>query len=97
MIRAKARLDEADDSAEPDYQAVDVHRVDVLRPRSVGIEHLALSAVRQVELDRKLSALGFTGPQVNAALGTLVARMVAPGSELATCPNGCRSTRAWAS
>jgi hypothetical protein len=83
VIRAKARQNEADGS-EPDYQTVDVDRVEVLRPRSVGIEHVALSALRQVELDWKLSAFGFIGPQVNATLGTLIARMVAPGCELAT-------------
>ena len=84
VIRAKAKQSEADGSAEPDYQSVDVDSIEVLRPRSVGIEHVALSALRQVELDQKLNALGFTGPQISAALGTLVARMVVPGSELAT-------------
>jgi len=84
VLHAKARLNEADRSTEPDYQTVDIDSLDVLRPRSVGIEQVALSVLRQVELDQKLIALGFTGPQLNAALGTLIARMVAPASELAT-------------
>ncbi len=58
--------------------------LDLLRPRSVAIEHVALAALRQVGLDKKLAALGFNGPQQAAAIGTLVARMAAPGSELAT-------------
>lgn len=39
---------------------------------------------RQVGLDARLTALGFNGPQQAAAIGTLIARMMAPGSELAT-------------
>jgi hypothetical protein len=83
VVRTKARVSEADGS-EPDYQNVDIESLDVLRPRSVGIEHAALSVLRQVGLDQKLEALGFTSPQLNAAIGTIVARMAAPGSELAT-------------
>ena len=83
VVRAKARLSEAEGS-EPDYQNIDIERLELLRPRSVGVEHTALSVLRQVELDQKLEALGFTTPQLNAAIGTIVARMAAPGSELAT-------------
>ena len=53
VVRAKARLNESG-GVEPDYQKVDVERLDVLRPRSVGIEHAVLSVLRQVGLDRKL-------------------------------------------
>ncbi len=74
VIRAKAKLSEAEGS-EPDYQSVDIGSLDVLRPRSVGVEHAALSVLRQVGLDQKLEALGFTSPQLNAAIGTIIARM----------------------
>ena len=69
---------------EGDYQRVDLSRVDVIRPRSVGAEHVALEALRRLGLDRKLVALGFNRHQLSAAIGTIIGRMVQPGSELAT-------------
>jgi transposase len=69
---------------EGDYQRVDVSRVEVIRPRSVGAEHVALEALRRLGLDRKLVELGFNRHQLSAAIGTIVGRMVQPGSELAT-------------
>ena len=69
---------------EGDYQRVDLSRVDVIRPRSVGAEHVALEALRRLGLDRKLKELGFNRHQLSAAIGTIVGRMVQPGSELAT-------------
>ena len=71
-------------SLSPDHQSVDVDSVELLRPRSVGVESIALNAIRQLGFDDKLTALGFNGPQCQAALGNLIGRMVNPGSELAT-------------
>ena len=83
LLHARAkRQEEAKTPA--DYQSVDLHRLDVLRPRSVGVEHVALEVLRQLGLDDKLEALGFNRPQRAAAIGTLIARMAAPASELAT-------------
>jgi len=81
VLRAKARLEEGATPLEADYQAVDVNSVDLVRARSVGVEHVGLEALRQVGLDTKLETLGFNGPQRAAAIGTIVARMTAPGSE----------------
>lgn len=84
VIRTKARLGESASADTPDYHRVDVDSLEMLRPRSVSIEHVALEALRQVGLDRQLTALGFTQPQLAAAIGTIVGRMVSPGSELYT-------------
>ncbi len=84
VIRAKARLDEGRSPEQADYHSVDVDSLEMVRPRSVGVEHVALEALRQVGLDTELARLGFSGPQQAAAIGTIVARMVAPASELAT-------------
>ena len=83
VIRERAQVND-DSRAKPDYHSIDVGAVDVVRPRSVAVEHIALAALRQVGLDDQLAALGFNGPQQAAAIGTLIGRMVAPGSELAT-------------
>ena len=84
ILRARARSEEGGPGEPADYHTVDVASLEVIRPRSVGVEHVALQALRQVQLEEKLEALGFNGPQRAAAIGTVVARMVAPGSELAT-------------
>ena len=83
LIRAQAR-DEDGFASAPEYHSVDINSLDLLRPRSVGVEHVAIEALRQLGLDHKLERLGFNGPQRSAALGTIIARMVAPGSELFT-------------
>ena len=56
---------------EGDYQRVDLSRLEVIRPRSVGAEHVALEALRRLGLDRKLVELGFNRHQLSAAIGTI--------------------------
>lgn len=82
LIQAKGQEDNK--PVAPDYQTIDANTLEMIRPRSVAVEHVALSALQQVALDQKLTELGFTGPQLSAAIGTIIGRMVAPGSELAT-------------
>ena len=84
VIRAKAKLNEDSAAQTPDYHQVDVDTLDMVRPRSVSVEHVAYEALRQLGLDQTLTALGFNQPQLAAAIGTLVGRMVSPGSELYT-------------
>ena len=66
------------------YQEVDLDSLELVDPRSVGVEHAALSAMRQCGLEDKLRELGLNRPQIAAALGNIVARMAQPCSELAT-------------
>jgi hypothetical protein len=70
--------------AQSDYQRVDLDRVEVIRPRSVGVEHVALEALRHLGLDVELAQLGFNLHPLSAAIGVIVGRRVRPGSELAT-------------
>jgi hypothetical protein len=85
LLHARAGVTAASaSSTAPDYHTIDIDTLEVLRPRSVGVEHVALSVLRQLELDRTLAAAGFNRKQVSLAIGTIVARMVMPGSELAT-------------
>lgn len=66
------------------YESVNIGSVELIRPRRVAIEHLAMHAVKQLTLDDKLKALGFNQRQLAAALGNIIGRMAAPASELAT-------------
>jgi len=83
-----ATLTAAQAAAGPDepgrYQEVDLDSLEMVRPRSVGVEHAALSAMRQYGLEDKLAELGLNRPQIAAAIGNIVGRMAHPGSELAT-------------
>ena len=73
------------DTAEPQrYQEVDLDSLELVRPRSVGVEHAALSAMRQCGFEDKLRDLGLNRPQIAAAVGNIIGRMASPGSELAT-------------
>jgi transposase len=66
------------------YAEVDVNTIELVRPRSVGIEHLALHAVQQLGLESLLQELGLNRHQRAAALGNIIGRMTCPGSEVAT-------------
>ena len=88
--QAKAAAAEEPSTAAPesaptaDLQTVDVASVELLRPRSVGVEHLGLWAMRQVDFTGVLTGLGLSGPRRAAILGSIIGRMAEPGSELAT-------------
>jgi len=66
------------------YKEVDIGSLEIIRPRSVGKEHVAVEALRSLKLDDKLRDLGFNTPNLAAAIGTIIGRMCLPGSELAT-------------
>lgn len=69
---------------EHDYQTVDINRLEALQARSIGTETLAYHAFKQLQLDKKLIALGFSRVDLAAVMGTIIGRMVLPGSELQT-------------
>ena len=66
------------------FQEVDLNSIEMVRARSVGVEHAALSAMRQCGFEDKLAELGLNRPQIAAAVGNIIGRMAHPGSELAT-------------
>ena len=70
--------------AAPDYQEVDVNSLQQSRPRTVGVEHVALCVLTELGLVEKLMDLGINGVMRAAILGNLIGRMAAPASELAT-------------
>jgi transposase len=87
IIRARGKRAEeeaANHGAAADYQRVDLSKLDLLHPRSVGVEAVALSALCKLGLDSKLQSLGLNSQQLAVAIGLIIARMTRPGSELAT-------------
>jgi hypothetical protein len=89
--RYAARLISATGTTEPagtdtvtDYREVDVASLQLVRPRSVGVEHAGLAALRELGLPEILESAGLNGVQQAAALGNIIGRMTSPGSERAT-------------
>ena len=67
-----------------DIQHVDVDSLEMIRPRSVGVEHVALWAMDQLGLRTRFDELGIGASMSAAAVGSIIARMARPGSERAT-------------
>ncbi len=67
-----------------DIQSVDVDSLELVQPRSVGVEHVGLWAMQQLGFARLLEDVGLNGPQRAAAMGLIIGRLAAPDSELAT-------------
>ena len=76
-------------TGEPDVQEVDVDSLELIRPRSGGVEHVGLWAMDQLGLRSCLHELGLKPSLCAAAIGLIIARMACPGSE--------RATRRWLS
>lgn len=71
-------------AAAPDFIEVDTESLQLIQPRSVGVEHVALSAMQSLAFDPLLADLGINGVMRTAIVASIVARMAAPGSELAS-------------
>ena len=84
LLARQVTLPGAEQTGDRAFHSVDVDSLQLLRPRSVGVEQVALWAMEQVQLIRLLDRLGFNGRQRAAAVGSIIARMAAPGSERAT-------------
>jgi hypothetical protein len=69
---------------DPIFAEVDIVSLQLTQPRAVGVEAAGLAAMDWLDIDTILSNLGFNGVQRAAAAGSLIGRMAAPGSELAT-------------
>ena len=82
--QAETSLDADDTASTGDRQSVDVDSLQLVRPRTVGVEHVALWAMEQVGLRGLLAQLGLNSRQQAAAVGSIIGRLAAPGSERAT-------------
>lgn len=69
---------------EQDYQEVDVHSLELVRPRSVGVEQAGVSALSWLGATDIFQSVGLNSRQIAIAQGLIIGRMAAPGSELAT-------------
>jgi hypothetical protein len=68
----------------PDYRTVNLDSLTTYNPRSIGREHVVLEDLRTLELDAKLTSLGFNGIDAALAIGTVAGRACHPASECET-------------
>ena len=74
----------AAEAAGADLHRVDVNSLELTRPRTVGVEAVALWAIQCVGFLEMLLGLGLSGPLRSVILGVIIGRMAVPGSERAT-------------
>ena len=82
--QAETNIDADDTSSAGELHRVDVDSLQLVRPRTVGVEHVALWAMQQVGLPALLAQLGLNSRQQAAAVASIIGRLAAPGSERAT-------------
>lgn len=70
--------------AEEDFHSVDLNSLEHQDVRQIGAEYLGVTAANQLGLNKILSLAGFNKKQANTALGSIIARLVHPRSELGT-------------
>jgi len=66
------------------YKEIDTTSVDNSDSKDIGCEHVIHETIKELELDTKLKELGFTNVQLNSAIGTIVAKMIKPSSDVQT-------------
>lgn len=84
LLIVRQTENQADAARSVSYQEVDIASLELVQPRSIGVEHVGLSALQELELPQILGSAGLNGVQQAAAIGNIIGRMAQPGSELAT-------------
>ena len=84
LIVRSAPVSQGQETVEASYDEVDVASLELVRPRSVGVEHAGVTALTSLQLPQIFETAGLNGVQRAAALGSIIGRMAAPGSELST-------------
>ena len=67
-----------------DFYTVDINSLKQQQIREVGAEHVCNETIKQLHLPQLLHEFGFNRKQINVAIGSIVGRLLSPGSERAT-------------
>lgn len=84
LVAGRSSVAPSPESPAEEYQEVDVNSLELVRPRSVGVEHAGMAALSWLGIPDLLESVGMNAGQRACALGSIVGRMACPGSELAT-------------
>jgi len=83
LIANRAKQPEDNDKT-TDYKEVNVASLELVRPRSIGVEHVGLEAIKLLNLPKILKKAGFNKVQQDVAVASIIGRMAEPGSERVT-------------
>jgi len=84
LITKQKRVTTDDKKGEAIYLSVDVESLEMVRPRSVGVEHVGLTALSWLGIPEILTSMGMNGIQRAVAIGSIIGRMAHPTSERGT-------------
>jgi len=85
IIASKARVIKQDNKTQKEedkYKEIDVTTIKNSNPKSVGVENVVYETIKELGLDKKLTELGFTTVQLNSAIGSIVAKIAKPSSDI---------------
>ncbi len=86
LIALKAKCfpvdDNSDEKEEEKYKEIDTTTVLNSDSKNIGIEHIVYETIKELQLDAKLKELDFTNIQLNSAIGSLVAKIAHPSSDI---------------
>ena len=83
-IVASQAIQEENSSLEEEesYKEIDITSIKNSDPKSIGTEAIVYETIKELALDNKFRALGYTNIQTNSAIGSLIAKIVKPGSDI---------------
>jgi hypothetical protein len=84
ISKAKKQPSVTKNEEEDIYKEIDTTSIDNVDSKDIGCEHIIYETIKILELDTKLKELGFTNVQLNSAIGTIVAKMIDPSSDIKT-------------
>lgn len=84
LLQANKIDNEQSDTDDNKYKEIDTTSIDNSDSKDIGCEHIIYETIKELELDKKLKDIGFTNVQLNSAIGTIVAKMINPSSDIKT-------------
>ena len=83
IVASQAIQEENSSLAEEEsYKEIDITTLKNSDPKSIGVEAIVYETIKELELDNKFRELGYTNIQVNSAIGSLIAKIVKPSSDI---------------
>lgn len=83
IVASQAIKQEESISKEEDkYKEIDISTVKNSDPRSIGVEGIVYETIKELALDKKFQELGYSNIQTNSAIGSLIAKIAKPSSDI---------------
>ena len=82
IVASQAIKQENSIPTEENYKEINVATIKNSDPRSIGVEGVIYETIKELELDKKFQELGYSNIQTNSAIGSLIAKIAKPGSDI---------------